>query len=261
MWKWPEAMYAVLQLAKGLPHLWGAVITFFEGALATWDQFTLEFAPGGMIADSTESECQQAWMGPSNDPNKGGLGELRGGTRHTPNMTIDNHNAQVMYQKNNNASFIWLCMSEADCIYLQKRAIDDESSREVRKWQKLQAEAHQQTVTQIHKNMAKQMATRTAKEAQIDVITPQFDIEDITKAPGSCNDLDLHLDWFRRQDPLIPKKSHIMRHPDKKAALIAAVKCYNVRAIADNGNTSGQDEEQGPQDVVYGEEEESDEGL
>ena len=76
MWEWPEAMYAVLQLAKGLPHLWGTVIAFFEGALATWDQFTLEFAPGGMIANSTESERQQAWMGPSNDPNEGGLREL-----------------------------------------------------------------------------------------------------------------------------------------------------------------------------------------
>ena len=52
-----------------------------------------------------------------------------------------------------------------------------------------------------------------------------------------------------------------MRHPDKKAALIAAVECYNARAIADNGDTSGQDEEQGPQDVVYGEEEENDEDL
>ena len=97
MWKLPEAMYAVLQLEKGLPHLWGAVITFFKGALATWDQFTSEFAPGGMIADSTESKHQWAWMGPLNDPSKGGLGELRGGTRHAPNMTIDNHNARVMY--------------------------------------------------------------------------------------------------------------------------------------------------------------------
>ena len=170
-------------------------------------------------------------------------------------MTIDNHNAQVMYQKNNTASFIWLFLSEADCIYLWKRARDNESSREVRKQRKLQAEAHQKTVTQKHENMAKHVATWTTKEAQIDAITPRFDIEDIAKAPGNCDDLDLQLDWFRRQDLLILKKSHIMRHPDKKAALIAAVEHYNVRAIADNVDTSGQDEEQGPQDVMYGEEE------
>ena len=105
------------------------------------------------------------------------------------------------------------------------------------------------------------MPTWTAKEAQINAITPRLDVEDIAKAPGSRDDLDLQLDWLGRQDPLILKKSHIKRHPDKKAALIAAVECYNARAIADNGDTSGQDEEQGPQDVVYGEEEESDEDL
>ena len=99
-------------------------------------------------------------------------------------MTIDNHNAWVMYRKYNTASFILLCLSEADCIYLRKKARDDESSGEVRKQWKLQAEAHQKTVTQKCKNTAKCVATWTVKEAQIDAITPQFDIEDIAKLQG-----------------------------------------------------------------------------
>jgi len=41
-WEQPEAFYAVHALMLDLPHIRGALIAFFTGALATWEHFTLE---------------------------------------------------------------------------------------------------------------------------------------------------------------------------------------------------------------------------
>ena len=52
----------------------GFLIAFFEAAGKTWQCFTSEFAPGGLIDETTAEEKEVAWMPPTNDANEGALG-------------------------------------------------------------------------------------------------------------------------------------------------------------------------------------------
>ena len=56
LWEQPEAVYAVQKMITSLPHIQGALVTFFTSALQTWDQFTSEFAPEGDIANLSKEE-------------------------------------------------------------------------------------------------------------------------------------------------------------------------------------------------------------
>ena len=102
VWERPDVFYAVHALAPCLPHLRGAMIVFFEGAVDKWLSFTTEFTADGVIASASSEERRRAYMAPTNDVNKGGLGEKRIQTWHTPNMTLESHNAVM--QK---VSFHW----------------------------------------------------------------------------------------------------------------------------------------------------------
>jgi hypothetical protein len=44
---------------------------FFKGKLKTYERFTLEFAPGGLVATSTQAERDEAHMPATNDANEG----------------------------------------------------------------------------------------------------------------------------------------------------------------------------------------------
>ena len=85
IWECVDASYAVHALSPCLPHLRGAMVTFFNGAVEKWIRFTSEFEAEGTIASSLSTECRQAYMQPTNDANEGGLGEKRVLTRHAPN--------------------------------------------------------------------------------------------------------------------------------------------------------------------------------
>jgi len=56
------------------PHIHGLLTAFFKGAEETWKQFTSEFAPDGLIDQSTAEEKELAWMPATNDINEGALG-------------------------------------------------------------------------------------------------------------------------------------------------------------------------------------------
>ena len=59
-WQSPEAFTAIQKLAPSLPHLKPLLVAFFEGAAQTWKCFTSEFAPGGLIDEATQQECDLA---------------------------------------------------------------------------------------------------------------------------------------------------------------------------------------------------------
>jgi hypothetical protein len=120
IWEQPDAFYAVHKLAPHLPHLQGALIAFFEGALETWLHFTVKFQPGGEIASTSSAERHRAFMRTTNDDNKGALSEKWQSTCHAPNMTLEQHNTLTMYQKNITAAFIKKCLSPEDHKYLQR---------------------------------------------------------------------------------------------------------------------------------------------
>lgn len=49
-------------MAKDLPHLQGAMVAFFKGALETWERFTREFSADGVIASASASEKKHTFM-------------------------------------------------------------------------------------------------------------------------------------------------------------------------------------------------------
>jgi len=114
IWELPDAFYAVHALAPGLPHLHGAMVAFFEGALETWLHFTIEYQPDGPIASASVAERHQAYMRSTNDNNEGGLSGKCVTTRHASNMTLKVHNARAMYRKNNIARFIHKTLTLTD---------------------------------------------------------------------------------------------------------------------------------------------------
>jgi hypothetical protein len=227
IWERPDAFYAVHALAPGLPHLHGAMVAFFEGALETWLRFTSEYQRDGLIATASAAEQQQAYMCPTNDDNEGGLGGKRVTTQHAPNMTLESHNARAMYRKNNTAGFIRKTLTLADRKYLRRKAREIDSSGLAKKRREVQAAAYKDTVEKKRKATTERKAAQDAKRAKIDAVVARLNVQDIKDAPGTCADLDLQLEWHRCQDSRVPKKKDVKKKEDKIKALVDAVECHN----------------------------------
>ncbi|TEB21613.1 hypothetical protein FA13DRAFT_1757501 [Coprinellus micaceus] len=75
-WQHPDFIRVVHSMAPTLPHLSSLLCAFFSGAGKTWEHFTLEFAPGGLIDEASLEEKELAWMLPTNDINEGALGSF-----------------------------------------------------------------------------------------------------------------------------------------------------------------------------------------
>ena len=227
VWERPDAFYAVQALAPGLPHLHGAMVAFFEGALETWLRFTHEYQSDGPIASATAAERQRAYMLPTNDDNEGGLGGKRVTTRHAPNMTLESHNARAMYRKNNTAAFIRMTLSLADRKYLRRKAREIDSSGLAKERREAQAVAYKTTVERKRKAATERKAAQDAKRAKIDAVIARLDVQGIKDSPGTCADLDLQLDWHRLQDSQVPKKKDVKLKTDKIKALVEAIERHN----------------------------------
>lgn len=65
---------AVQEKIPTLPYIQGALVSFFMGALKTWEWFTSKFGQDGVITQLTADECKKAFMKTTNDDNKGVLG-------------------------------------------------------------------------------------------------------------------------------------------------------------------------------------------
>ncbi|KAH8809703.1 hypothetical protein DL96DRAFT_1426901, partial [Flagelloscypha sp. PMI_526] len=92
------------QLDRTLVHR--LLITFLQGALATWVRFSAEFAPGGLIDSASVDFRLSAWMPPTNDHNEGLLGLLRRTLRVLPRLGLHQFNSMVMWHQNNTDSFM-----------------------------------------------------------------------------------------------------------------------------------------------------------
>jgi hypothetical protein len=226
-WERPDAFYAVHALAPELPHLRGAMVSFFEGSLETWLRFTSEYRPDGPITSATAAERQRAYMLPTNDDNEGGLGGKRVTTRHAPNMTLESHNARAMYRKNNTGAFIRQTLTLSDRKYLRKKAREIDSSGVAKKRRELQAAAYKETVEKKRKASTQRKVAQDAKRARIDAVVARLDVQSIKDLPGTCGDLDLQLEWHRRQDIHVPKKKDVKKKAEKIQALIEAVERHN----------------------------------
>ena len=75
-WQNPAVIKRIFDLIPTLPHFRNLLIAFFKGAAQTWECFTSEFAPGGLIDEATAEERELAHMPASNDENEGLLGSF-----------------------------------------------------------------------------------------------------------------------------------------------------------------------------------------
>ena len=76
-WQNAAVVKKILDLIPKLPHFHDLLISFFKGAAEeTWERFTSEFAPGGLIDKATAEERELAWMPATNDENEGLLGSF-----------------------------------------------------------------------------------------------------------------------------------------------------------------------------------------
>ena len=81
-------------------------MAFSTGAANTWEQFTSEFAEGGLIDEATAEERDLAWLTSTNDKNEGALGSFWQLISRQPQLTLLNHNALAMFYKNNTQAFM-----------------------------------------------------------------------------------------------------------------------------------------------------------
>ncbi|KAG1902759.1 uncharacterized protein F5891DRAFT_948147 [Suillus fuscotomentosus] len=91
--------------AGTLPHLIEVFVAFLGGALETWEQFTKEFAAGGLIALSSAEEHELTAMPITNDVNEGILGMWRRHSCDKPSLTVGHFSNQAAFTHNETQRF------------------------------------------------------------------------------------------------------------------------------------------------------------
>ncbi|PBK79532.1 hypothetical protein ARMGADRAFT_879844, partial [Armillaria gallica] len=105
-------IYAVLQCKPQLCHLSPLLVSFYTGALETWERFTFEFLAGGAIDTATTEQIESAWMESTNDLNEDAFGNWQQAACIQPNMSLNYFNTLQMYKKNGASSYLKSLTSE-----------------------------------------------------------------------------------------------------------------------------------------------------
>ncbi|KDQ13744.1 hypothetical protein BOTBODRAFT_111154, partial [Botryobasidium botryosum FD-172 SS1] len=248
-WDQPDVVYTVQSMATKLPELEGVFVAYCQGAARTWEQFTTEFAPGSTIDSALTVEQLQAFMMPTNDANKGALGEMWYMSRHVLNMTLEQLNVCKMYCKNNTAAFMCTCFEEEDHSNMRREARERKTGSAAKEvW--VQQVAYDKSVQEnVHKTAAKHSVDQLALETMCSKLTMHTDVEDIHRSPGGNDDLNNQLNFHHRIDHEVPFKLHTCNKDLKVAAFIAAVEWTDlsaqwltrVRKICSGGHTKERD--------------------
>ena len=163
-WQNIEVVKKILDLIPTLPHFHNLLISFFRGAAETWERFTSEFAPGGLIDEATAEEKELAWMPATNDENEGALGSFRHLMRHQPQLTLLSHNALAMFFRNNTQTFMAAKFTEEeDYHYLHKLAQDSNGEEEKRRKELVEFRDKQQAEKIARKEVREKNAKATAE--------------------------------------------------------------------------------------------------
>jgi hypothetical protein len=109
-------------------HFKGALISFFQGSLETWEQFTAEFALGSKISQLSVAEQGDAFMETMNDHNEGALGAFQIAMHHAHSLTLSQYNAQAMYKYNGTWDFIRYGLNDNNRRCLHRVACLEDSS-------------------------------------------------------------------------------------------------------------------------------------
>ncbi|KAJ3831591.1 hypothetical protein F5878DRAFT_549340 [Lentinula raphanica] len=164
-WEDPDAMKAVRELSPRLPHFQNITLAFIRGSLATWERFSSEFAPGGLIDEATPAEKLLAWRPATNDINEGILGYYRVTMRGKPSLTLHQFNAMAMYERNDTLSFMNALFEEEDYQFIRKVAREIDSSGLEAKRREAQVQFRRQLVEiNLKKEEARKQKAREQQE-------------------------------------------------------------------------------------------------
>ncbi|KAJ6601899.1 hypothetical protein DFH09DRAFT_1069447 [Mycena vulgaris] len=144
------------------------------------------------------------WLPTTNDLNEGGLGELRTGSRHAPDMTLEQHNARKMYKRNNTKKYRTLLLTKSfHIIQANARMVDSRGLTKQRRT--AQQTSDNAAVDQKHSNDVKKTAKQKAVNDVLDKINPGTTEARVTHNPETGGeptnkDLDEQLAWHRRAE-------------------------------------------------------------
>lgn len=209
-WDRPEVIYRVLCLAPRLPNLRPMLVSFFRGALATWERFTSEFSAGGIISRATPEQRHSAWITPTNDVSEGALGRCRQMLRRAPTMTDEQRNARTMWKYNNTYSWARQTLTNADQVFVRSaaRALDSSKNSHKVRMELNTALEERAKATQVRQGKAK--ARRSAKEERLAEVQLLEEARYEDLASMKVRDLDAQIDKLREGgDKSIRAKSTI----------------------------------------------------
>jgi len=105
-WQNPAVVQKIFNLIPTLPHFCDLLIAFFKGAAETWEHFTSEFTPGGLIDEATAKGRELAWLPAANDENEGFLESFRYLMHYQPQLKLLSFNSLSMFFHNNTQAFM-----------------------------------------------------------------------------------------------------------------------------------------------------------
>jgi len=224
-WDNPDAIDAVLKLMPTLPHLREITVAFLRGALVTWERFTAEFAPGGLIDEASADEKHLAWMPATNDVNEGALGAYRVTVRGKPSLTLHQYNAMAMFRHNDTQAFMDAVFTPDDHVYVMREARRlDESKLEAHRRKELVDFRVEVARIRKDKEDARQVKLKADAErlSQIVLVTSAADIDKLTVAK-----MGEQFDAFRFHGlPDVSPKSRFPRRAERQAELQKILQQY-----------------------------------
>ncbi|KIJ38351.1 hypothetical protein M422DRAFT_259003 [Sphaerobolus stellatus SS14] len=227
-WDRAEVLYSVWRLAPTMPNLKGLVVAFFTGALETWERFTAEFLPGGLIACTSPRLRALAWMPTTNDVNEGALGLRHVIKRSFPKASKLMLNAQQQYRWNKTGNFI-RSLDPEKLQFLRKHAHYLQSFNIQKKLRIARAKYDQAIVKQKQDQDAIKLEKRRIEAEMLAKITPILCLVTLAKSKLTNADLDKQLPWHRQFNPKVGKKTELRTKPLKTGALQVAITVLNER--------------------------------
>ncbi|KAG2737241.1 hypothetical protein P692DRAFT_20699717, partial [Suillus brevipes Sb2] len=126
---------------------------FFRGALETFQRFTSESAPDGLVAMSTQAERDAAHIPAMNDANEVALGSWRLEARRNAKGSDDIFSDQLMFNRNDTQAFMDAHFTPADHKYTMELARKKDRSGLAKKKRKILV-AHARAVARKKKQKA-----------------------------------------------------------------------------------------------------------
>jgi hypothetical protein len=215
-WERADVVYWIHQNINQMPHFYTLFKEFLKGALETWECFTTEFAPRGLIANATPAQLKAAFLLTCNDISESMVGAAKQSILHNPCITDKQRNSKAMQQFNNTADWAKKNLTPAmdQWIRLTARQIDASGLAA-----KSCAEFAKVFCKKAKSARHKQQQAKQRREAAISKLAATILDQNIDNLMSyTCPQLADMLNKWRETDALVPKCGSL-----KKAELVQAI--------------------------------------